>query len=210
MMRNQMTGARRAFMAALLAAACAPAWAQSESKTCAMVLMHDAGSSPVAVAGFGRKLQATCMPKVVEMPWSQRRNNDKDLPGAWVEINRHIKGLREQGFKRVLVAGYGFGANAALAYSGEAGQADGVIALAPEARAVGLGELPATATRMAQHIPALWIIGTDDPLHERGETFAYAKAPLHPASRYATVKADRKGTPDAAVKTVVEWIKSQE
>ena len=76
--------------------------------------------------------------------------------------------------------------------------------------AAGLGELPATAARMAQHIPALWIIGTDDPLHERGETFAYARAPLHPASRYATVKADRKGTPDAAVKTVAEWIKSQE
>ena len=162
------------------------------------------------MAALGRKLQGTCTVRAVEMPWSQARANDKDLPGAWVEINRHIKGLREQGFKRVLVAGYGFGANAALAYSGAAGQADGVVALAPEARAVGLGELPATATRMAQHIPALWVIGTDDPLHERGETFAYAKAPLHPASRYATVKADRKGTPDAAVKTVVDWIKSQE
>lgn len=210
MMRNQMTGARRALMAALLAAACAPVLAQTESKTCAMVVMHDAGSSPAALASFGRRLQASCAPKLVEMPWSQRRNNDKDLPAAWVEVNRHIKGLREQGFKRVLVVGYGFGANAALAYSGAAGQADGVIALAPEARAPGLGELPATATRMAGHIPALWVVGTEDPLHERGETFAYAKAPLHPASAWVSVKADRKGTADAAVKAVADWIKSQE
>ena len=48
---NLPTTAVAAALTTLLA--CAPAWAQSESKTCAMVLMHDAGSSPVAVAGFG-------------------------------------------------------------------------------------------------------------------------------------------------------------
>ncbi len=212
MLRFDRYAPRRACLWLMVALACGPtlALAQSESKTCAMVLMHDAGSSPAAVAAFARKLQATCASKNVEMPWSQRRNNDKDLAGAWQEINRHIKGLRDQGFTRVLLGGYGFGANAALAYSGAVGQADGVIALAPEARAAGPGDLPATAARMAQHVPSLWVIGTDDPLHERGEGFAYTRVPPHPLSRYATVKADRKGTPDAAVKTVTEWIKSLE
>ncbi|MCA0213407.1 MAG: hypothetical protein LCH79_09585 [Proteobacteria bacterium] len=206
--------ARRAVLRLALAAATLSsaglAWAQADSKACALVLMHDRGGSAAPMAALGRKLQATCMVKAVEMPWSQRRANDKDLPGAWQEVTRHIRDLRQQGYKRVLVGGAGFGANAAMAYAGAVGDADGVVALAPEADAPGIGGLPATAMALRQHTPVLWVLGTDDPLFQRGEAFAFAKAPPHPQSRYETVKADRKGTADAASKPLADWLKSLE
>ncbi len=182
----------------------------NENKNCAVLLLHDRGASTAAVAPLGRKLQPACTARAVEMPWSQRRNNDKDLPGAWQELGGHVKELRRQGFQRVLVGGTGFGANAAMAFLAAVGDTDGVIVVAPEADAPSLGPLPATAAAMRQHAPALWVLGTDDPLHQRGEAFAFAKAPPHPNSRFVSVKADRKGTPDAAVKPVLEWLKSLE
>ena len=184
--------------------------AQDDTKTCALVLMHDRGGSTAPMAALGRKLQASCMARAVEMPWSQRRANDKDLPGAWQEVTRHIRELRQQGYKRVLVGGVGFGANAAVASAGAVGDADGVVALAPEADAPGIGGLPATATALRQHMPVLWVLGTDDPLFQRGEDFAFAKAPPHPQSRYESVKADRRGTADAAAKPLADWLKSLE
>ena len=187
----------------------ASAWA-NDNKNCAVLLLHDRGARTASMSAFGRKLQPACTAKAVEMPWSQRRNNDKDLPGAWQELGRHVKELRQQGFQRVLVGGAGFGANAAMAFLGAVGDTDGVIALAPDADAPGLGPLPATAAAMRQHAPALWVLGTEDPLHQRGEAFAFAKAPPHPNSRFASVKADRKGTVDASVKQVLEWLKSLE
>lgn len=198
-----------ALAAALLAGPCL-AWAQPDSKACALVLMHDRGGSAAPMAALGRKLQASCTARAVEMPWSLRRANDKDLSGAWQEITRHIRELRQQGYKRVLVGGAGFGANAAMAYAGAVGDADGVVALAPEADAPGIGGLPSTAASLRQHMPALWVLGTDDPLFQRGEDYAFAKAPPHPQSRYETVKADRRGTADAAAKPLADWLKSLE
>lgn len=186
------------------------AGAQTDSKACALVLMHDRGGSAAPMAALGRKLQGSCAVKAVEMPWSQRRANDKDLAGAWQEVTRHIRDLRQQGYKRVLLGGLGFGANAAMAYAGAVGDADGVVALAPEADAPGLGGLPATAVALRQHTPVLWVLGTEDPLFQRGEDFAFAKAPPHPQSRYESVKADRKSTVDAAARPLAEWLKSLE
>jgi hypothetical protein len=213
MMNSHFNGRRRVLQGALGAAVWAlasGAGAQADTKACALVLMHDRGGSAVPMAALGRKLQATCTVKAVEMPWSQRRANDKDLPGAWGEVTRHIRELRQQGYKRVLVGGAGFGANAAMAYAGTVGDADGVVALAPEADATGIGGLPATARGLRQHMPVLWVLGTDDPLFQRGEDFAYAKAPPHPQSRFDSVKADRKGTVDAAAKPLADWLKSLE
>lgn len=198
-------------LAVLLACgASAPALAQADSKTCAIVLLHDRGGSPQSLVAFGRKLAATCAARPVEMAWSQRRANDKDLPGSWQEIAKHVKDLRQQGYTRVMVGGFGFGANAAMAYTEAVGDLDGVVVLAPQADAPGIGPLPKTAAGLRQHVPSLWVLGTEDPLHERGEAFAYAKAPPHPSSNYVSVKADRRGTPDAAVKPVVDWLKSFE
>ena len=215
MTHNKLTGRRRALVLAVATGVAAwavtgGAWAQADSKACALVLMHDRGGSAAPMAALGRKLQASCTAKAVEMPWSQRRANDKDLPGAWQEITRHIREMRQQGYKRVLLGGVGFGANAAMAYAGAVGDADGVVALAPEADAPGIGGLPATAVALRQHTPVLWVLGADDPLFKRGEDFAFAKAPPHPLSRYESVKADRKGTVDAATRPLAEWLKSLE
>ena len=211
MFKISRAGRRSALLVALLAACAAgSAWAQADPRTCALVLMPDRGGTPVPMAALGRKLQGVCTVKAVDMPWSQARANDKDLPGAWQELTRHVRGLRQQGYKRVLVGGAGFGANAAMAYSAAVGESDGVVAIAPEADAPGLGALPATAAAMRQHAPALWVLGTGDPLFQRGEDFAYAKAPPHPQSRYESVKSDRKGTVEAAAKPVTDWLKSLE
>ena len=211
-MKHTPSGTRR--LAALLVAGAAAsllagaAFAQTDSRTCVLVLMHDRGGTVTPMAALGRKLQGNCAVKAVEMPWSQRRANDTDMPGAWQEVTRHIRGLRQQGYKRVLLGGEGFGANAAIAYAGKVGDADGVVALAPLADATGIGGLPATAATLRQHTPVLWVLGTDDPLHQRGEAFAYAKAPPHPQSRYESVKADRKGTAEAGLRPLADWLKS--
>lgn len=213
MMNTSFNGRRHALQWAMGAATWALAGgvrAQADTKVCALVLMHDRGGSAAPMAALGRKLQASCMAKAVEMPWSQRRANDKDLGGAWQEVTRHVRELRQQGYRRVLVGGVGFGANAAMAYAGAVGDADGVVALAPEADAPGIGGLPATAAALRQHMPSLWVLGTEDPLFRRGEDFAFAKAPPHPQSRYEPVKADRKGTVDAAAKPLADWLKSLE
>ena len=97
-------GRRSALLAALLAAcAVAPAWGQAEGKGCALVLMHDRGGTAAPMAALGRKLQGTCTVRAVEMPWSQARANDKDLPGAWQELARHVRGLRQQGYTILMV-----------------------------------------------------------------------------------------------------------
>lgn len=184
--------------------------AQTESRDCVVLLLHDAGSSPQAMAGLGRKLQPACAPRAPEMPWSRARHNDKDAAAAWQELGRLVRNLRRDGVRRIVVLGQGHGANAALAYAGATGEPDAVVAIAPLAKSPGLPELPAIAAKMRQHIPAVWVIGEQDPLFAQGEAFAYAKAPPHPGSAYVVVSADHKGTPEAAVKPVLDWLKTLE
>lgn len=105
--------------------------AQAQTKGCAMVLMHGKWSSPNNLAVFARNMDAVCDTTLIEMPWSRRRNYDQPYPVAVAEIGAQVKALRDKGYARVLVAGHSFGANGALAYMAQVGDADGVIALAP-------------------------------------------------------------------------------
>lgn len=100
-------------------------------KDCAVVLMHGKWGNVRNISFFGDKLRAACDYQSIEMPWSQRRNYDAPYPAALAEIKTQVDAFRKQGYKRVLVAGHSFGANAALAYMAEIGDADGIIALAP-------------------------------------------------------------------------------
>ena len=102
-----------------------------QGKNCALVLMHGKWGSPASLSGFARDIDPVCTVKLPEMPWSGRRLYDEPYPVALQEIDAQIKALRAQGFKRILVGGQSFGANAALAYMASIGDADGVIALAP-------------------------------------------------------------------------------
>ena len=103
----------------------------AQEKNCAVVVMHGKWGNPQYIGFFGRSLEPTCDYKSIEMPWSKRRNYDEPYSVALTEIKAQVDVFRTQEYKRVLLAGHSFGANAALAYMAEIGDVDGVIALAP-------------------------------------------------------------------------------
>jgi pimeloyl-ACP methyl ester carboxylesterase len=105
--------------------------AMAQNKDCAIVLLHGKWGEPISLASFGRAIQPSCVPKTVEMPWSRRRNYDATYMQAVAEIEKHVTGLRAQGYKRVLVGGQSFGGNVALGYMAESGDADGIVMLSP-------------------------------------------------------------------------------
>lgn len=200
----------RAVLAALGWSLCGVAAAQgaaADPKACAIVLMHAKAQAPQSLAALARKLQPGCTTRTPEMPWSARRGGDGDANGTMDEIRRHVKELRQQGHRRVLVGGIGLGANAAIAYAAAAGDVEGAIAVAPHDGTSLLPSLPALTGRVRQHVPLLWVVSASDPLHAKGEEYAYAKAPPHPSGRYVSMKSDLAATPESAGKPLLEWIK---
>ncbi len=101
-----------------------------EQKSCALILMHGKWHNPTDFGFFGGKLKPTCAYKSIEMPWSKRRNYDQPYPVALANIKAQVEAFRQEGYKRVILVGHSFGANAALAYMAEVGDADAVISLA--------------------------------------------------------------------------------
>ena len=122
-----------ALLAGLLTGSLSPALAQApvESKACAMVVMHGKWGGPRFLEGFARAMGPACDAKSIEMPWSGLRAYDAGYPAALQEISAQVQTFRAQGYRRVLLAGHSFGANAVMAYMAEVGDADGIIALAP-------------------------------------------------------------------------------
>ena len=120
-------------LSGLLMGGLSPALAQTpaDGKACAMIVMHGKWGGPRFLDGFARAMAPACEAKSIEMPWSGRRAYDAGYPVALQEISAQIKVFRAQGYRRVLLAGHSFGANAALAYMAEMGDADGIIAMAP-------------------------------------------------------------------------------
>jgi hypothetical protein len=200
----------RTTLRALAATACALAFSAAsaqDAKPCAVLLLHADGASPQALAGLARKLQPACAARSVEMPWSARRG-ERGTAAAQADIAKAVKDMRQQKHARIFLVGHGIGANAALDYARATGDIDGVAAIAPEDGA-GQG-LPAGAAGLRQHIALLWLVGRADPLHAKGEGYAYAKAPPHPSSRYVALKADNAGLADASAKELADWLKSFE
>ena len=105
--------------------------AHAQDKGCFVVLMHGKWGNPQYISHFGRKMEPVCAFKSIELPWSQRRNYDAPYPKALEDIQAEVRKAREQGYAKVVLAGHSFGANAAMAYMAEMGDADAVIALAP-------------------------------------------------------------------------------
>jgi dienelactone hydrolase len=186
--------------ACLLLVSALPAAAIDKAQ-CGLLLLHESGGAGAALA---RKLAPGCTVRTIELAGGV----DRDLPAFSRDLRRRVQEMRQQGAQRVLVGGWGLAANVAMGYGAGVGDVDGVLVMAPEEQAGGLGALPELAGKLRQHSPVLWVLGSDDPQARRGEDFAFAKAPPHPHSRYVTVKADRKGTPDAAVKAALEWFKA--
>ena len=138
-MNGQSTGAlgRRGvlwFAAAIAALGGAVQQASAQeavSKPCAVVLMHGKWGSPQFIGHFGRRLEPYCAVNAIEMPWSQRRNYDIPYSQALKDVSAQVQAFRAKGYQRVVVMGQSFGANAAMAYMAQEGDADAVVALAP-------------------------------------------------------------------------------
>ncbi|WP_240791990.1 alpha/beta fold hydrolase [Rhodoferax bucti] len=72
----------------------------------------------------------------------------------------------------------------------------------------GLGHMPQSASMFKKAVPFLWVIGTKDPLYPAGPSYAFEKAPAHPASQYLVVEADHLGTPEVAAPQVLAWVRA--
>ena len=163
--------------------------AQVDSKACTLLLLAGKGN-PQPLVAMARKVQASCA------------NARSIAPG---ELAKAVKDARQQGAKRLILVGQGVGANAALAFAGSSGDTDGVVALGGEAAANEFGALPALAAGIKQHVPLLWLVPAGDPLAARGEDYAFAKAPPHPASRFVPFKGDAA---EAGARLVLDWLKA--
>jgi len=110
------------------------AQAQSPSApVCGVVLMHGKWGTAhsVYLQPLIQKLSAHCRVDSLEMPWSRRRLYDQPYPQALAQISAAVQAQRAAGARWVAVGGQSFGANAALAYMAQVGDADAVLALAP-------------------------------------------------------------------------------
>lgn len=100
-------------------------------KDCAIVVMHGKWGNASSLGFFSSRLTDLCDYKAIELPWSKNRLYDEPYPDAINEIHLQVNHFRSEGYKRVLLAGHSFGANAALAYLTIFDDVDGVILLAP-------------------------------------------------------------------------------
>lgn len=103
----------------------------AQDKACAVVVLHGKWGNPQGMALFANRLEPPCASKVLEMPWAQRRSYDEPYPVALAAIGAQVAAFRAQGYRKVVVAGQSFGANAVVAYLAEGGDADAAVVLAP-------------------------------------------------------------------------------
>ena len=68
--------------------------------------------------------------------------------------------------------------------------------------------MPRSAAHIPHPIPFLWVVGSQDPMFARGETYAFAKAPKHPGSRYLEVNSNHLNTPTEASAQIIDWLRS--
>ena len=106
-----------------------------------VVLMHGKGGSPEKhVTGLASALrQQGVLVANLDMPWSGRREYDADVASAVAQVNAALETLRQQGARKLVVAGHSQGGLFALYLAGRL-PVDGVIAIAPGGN-VGAGLL---------------------------------------------------------------------
>lgn len=68
-------------------------------------------------------------------------------------------------------------------------------------------EMSRMAPRLPAKIPALWVIGNEDPLIRAGRGYVFDKLPANPKNRYLEVQANHLTTPQVAGHEVVAWIR---
>lgn len=104
-----------------------------QAQALGVVMMHGKwGTPPYWHAGVSRAMEAEGWPVIeLVMPWAGNRLYDAPYAAALQQITTAVTELRARGVKRVIVGGHSFGANAAIAYAGSGGDADGILAMAP-------------------------------------------------------------------------------
>ncbi len=71
----------------------------------------------------------------------------------------------------------------------------------------GVAIMPRNARALRLNpLPFLYLIGTRDPIFSLGAGYTFDIGNRNPASRYMTVQADRRGTPDAGAREIVAWL----
>lgn len=120
-------------LAALLGLAAAPvAWSQGGE--IGVVLLHGKGSgskNPVMLKLASTLESNGYLVSFPNMAWSRTRMYDSSFDTSMDEIDQAVQALRQQGAKKVFLAGHSMGANAALGYAAYRDGADGIIAMAP-------------------------------------------------------------------------------
>ncbi len=71
----------------------------------------------------------------------------------------------------------------------------------------GEAVMPKSCAAFKTPVPFLWIVGTQDSLRFLGESYAFSKAPKHPASAYEQVPGDHMAVPRNATRRVVLWLR---
>ena len=72
----------------------------------------------------------------------------------------------------------------------------------------GSAVMPKNAKALRPGTPLLWVIGTDDPMYQRGQSYVFDKAPTNPANKYVVVKSNHLNTPSDAVPEIIAWLKA--
>lgn len=119
---------------AVLATAMAPVTAAAQERV-GVLMLHgkNPGSNTDPYFGlmkgnFERQGWLVAFP---DMPWSRGRYLDGNLDKAVSEIAGHVKGLRDQGATKIVIAGHSMGVPTAMAYAARAGDVDALVQLAP-------------------------------------------------------------------------------
>jgi pimeloyl-ACP methyl ester carboxylesterase len=71
----------------------------------------------------------------------------------------------------------------------------------------GPAVMPNNAAMLSPNMPLLVVVGTRDPIYSAGTSYIFDRAPRNPYSAFRNVEADHFGTPAAARRIVVEWVK---
>ncbi len=71
----------------------------------------------------------------------------------------------------------------------------------------GPAVMPRNTAKLSPDTALLWVVGTKDPLYREGAGYAFDRAPRNPRSRFVTVEADHAGTPAAARRIVLDWVR---
>ena len=72
----------------------------------------------------------------------------------------------------------------------------------------GPASMPVNTANLKPGAPLLWIIGKKDLMFDKGENYAFNKAPSNPKNAYIVVKGGHKDTPQKGKAEIINWLNS--